>query len=67
MHSEALLRHYSHFIRNAFLLEGGWRYAQSLYIIGGFARGEGTIEAFGDRLRIYNDFDCLVVPSSLGG
>jgi len=55
------IRRYLATIRNAFLKEGGWQAASSLYLIGGFARGEGTCDLHQGRLRIYNDLDFLVI------
>lgn len=46
---------------NVFLREGGWRSAKSLYLIGAFARDEGTYRRINGQLRIYNDLDFLVV------
>ncbi|MCA9806279.1 MAG: hypothetical protein KC777_30130 [Cyanobacteria bacterium HKST-UBA02] len=48
-------------IRSVFLKEGGWRAARALYLVGGFARGEGTADLHRGNLRIYNDVDLLAV------
>ncbi len=48
-------------MRTVFLKEGGWRHARSLYLIGGFARDEGTCGFVNGRLRVYNDLDFLVI------
>ncbi len=59
--ADNLALRYIQIVRNLFLKEGGWRYATSLYLIGGFARGEGTYDLNNGRLRIYNDLDFLVI------
>jgi len=59
--SDSLIERYIQIVRNVFLKEGGWRYATSLYLIGGFARDEGTYDLNNGRLHIYNDLDFLVV------
>jgi hypothetical protein len=61
MKTEPLVQQMTDTVRNAFLKEGGWRHAKSLYLIGGFARGEGTYEITNGRLIIYNDIDFLVI------
>jgi len=55
--SDSLIERYIQIVRNLFLKEGGWRYATSLYLIGGFARDEGTYDLNNGRLHIYNDLD----------
>ena len=59
--ADNLVLRYIQIVRNLFLKEGGWRYATSLYLIGGFARDEGTYDLNNRRLRIYNDLDFLVI------
>ncbi len=61
MRETVLLRRRIDMVRNVFLAEGGWRLASSLYLIGGFARGEGTWDIHRGKLRIYNDLDLLAV------
>jgi hypothetical protein len=47
-------------VRSVFFKEGGWRQATSLYLIGGFARDEGTARLVNGQLHI-NDLDFLVI------
>ncbi|MEM0912991.1 MAG: hypothetical protein AAGK09_00095 [Planctomycetota bacterium] len=58
---DELVRRHAVAASNTFLKLGGWRYADALYLIGGFARGEGLARIERGRLEVLNDIDLLAV------